>query len=1078
MKRLLLGLLCSVAATVSLHAQDNLPIDLLTGTAKINIPLFKIEEGGMSFPVSLSYSGQSVDIRSTSGWVGQNWSLSAEAMVSRELRGLPDDYLGSGGTDVRKGWLHGDMGTRIKNFIVNTDDDPATCVDEVANWTTLNTFSSNEDTEPDLFSVNAFGLSFQFYFDENKQPQVVPHRNVKITYTSDPTTSQINTIKVVDEMGQTFNFTAVENTTLSYSTTLDVANYLFVREVKSRSGTLGSLRHNTAWKLTSIVSPLNGTITFSYKAHPLQSWFMTSVLSKGPTFTFPFKIEGSWSGPLTINKGSTINLQVLEKIVTTAAEIRFISIANNDSSRTLSNIQLYERRFGTAEYVQEFELTRHKIYYIEYATGVGEDALAGTRTYLTSLKRKKGTLSQPPYQFEYNGYETLPSPSSRKKDNWGFFLDKPAYYDQTAEIGVLKKIIYPTGGYDLFLYEANDYLDNPSNATVQGAGVRVRKILSHDGISSAADMTKEFFYRRADGQSSGKLAYKGIRTFSTVRLANIFNTTRLRDVQLLVDAGAKSAPAEQYFVVTTDENINPATAVHGNVVAYAAVTVRTAGFGKSFYEFDLPAMKDDLTADNGAWNRSSVLLARPSTGSAACHEKSGIPVGPDVYPFPQNPNYDFARGLLRKVTDYNEAGVIVREANYEYQKLFGNGAGIRKIYGLSLEELPTYYFNGTAYVDSKMFLFSKYEINTDVIYKPSKITETVYHTADQLKKFQTITNLFYESTTHRELTKVSVVNSNLDESIVRYKYVNDYTVNAASTDIRANALNSMKVKHINSKIEEVKSLVSGGVEKTSQAALTTYKDNGGKVVALETLSFQSPDGSTTFTTSQTTAGPNSVLQYATGYNVDVVNTNIDAVGNVVESEGRNKVPQSVATGYGNTLPVISFMNARLVEVGFSDFETSTDVQFSYQTGNPTYTAGRTGAKALNFPFGASYKLVRSITGHTSLKDNFSIWIKAPSSGTLSLAFKNGSTNLITPVQIAFTASTEWKYYTATFNTNTLPASYTLELSTSVAITVDDVAIIQHTRILLVTPTRCLMVRLLRRIAAGLRDTINMMNGEG
>jgi hypothetical protein len=1039
MKRLLLGLLFSVAATVSLHAQDNLPIDLLTGTAKINIPLFKIEEGDMSFPVSLSYSGQSVDILSSSGWMGQNWNISAEAMVSRELRGLPDDFLGGGGNDVRKGWLHGDMGTRVKNFAINTDNDPATCADEVANWNALNTFSTDEDFEPDLFSVNAFGLSFQFYFDENKQPQVVPHRNVKIGYTTDPVTSQIKTIQILDELGQTFNFTAVETSTLTYSAELDVEDYCFVREFKSRSGAQRLLRFNTAWKLTSIVSPLNSTITFSYKPHSLGSSYIAGLFSRKPVFNYPMEINNEWFHPHPIKKGSSITLQVLEKIVTTSSEIRFVSYALMDSSRILTKVQFYERRSGTSQYVQEFNFARYESSYLEYDPLAGEDVVVGMRTYLALISHKVGALSKPPYQFEYNNFSALPDPGSRKKDEWGFFLDKPAYYDQTAETGVLKKVIYPTGGYDLFLYEANDYWDNATSATVQGGGVRVRKLLSHDGISSAADMVKEFFYRRPDGQSSGKLAYKGIRSFSTVRLNSVYNQTRLRDMQILVNAGTHTGPAEKYFVLKTDENINPATFVNGNVIAYSAVTVTTPGFGKTSYEFDLPAMTDDLTADNGAWNRSTVFLARPSTGTTACYDKGGIPVGADVYPFPKNPNYDFARGLLRKVTDYNEAGVIVRDTNYEYQKLFGNGAGIRKIYGLSLEELPTYYFNGTAYVDSKMFLFSKYEINTDVIYKPSKITETLYHTADQLKKFQTITNLFYESTTHRELTKVSVVNSNLDESIVRYKYVNDYTVNAASTDVRANALNSMKVKHINSKIEEVKSTITGGVEKTSKATLTTYKDIGGKIAVFEGLSFQSPDGSTTFTTSQTTAGPNSVLQYATGYSVDVVNTNIDAVGNVVESEGRNKIPQSVATGYGNTLPVISFMNARLGEVGFSDFETSTDVQFSYQAGNPTYTAGRTGAKSLNFPIGASYKLVRSITGHTSLKDNFSIWIKAPSSGTLSLAFKNGSTNLITPVQIAFTASTEWKYYTASFNTNTLPASYTLELSTSVAITVDDVA---------------------------------------
>lgn len=144
MKKSLL-ILCLFAGYASIA--QNTSVDLATGTLTLGIPLFSVHDGDVVLPGVINYSASGVRITDGDGWVGHNWSFSVEAAVTRSVRGLPDDYLGTG-TNLRKGWLHGDMGTRIKNFTFTNDNNPATCSDETANWTFLNGFGYYEDTEP------------------------------------------------------------------------------------------------------------------------------------------------------------------------------------------------------------------------------------------------------------------------------------------------------------------------------------------------------------------------------------------------------------------------------------------------------------------------------------------------------------------------------------------------------------------------------------------------------------------------------------------------------------------------------------------------------------------------------------------------------------------------------------------------------------------------------------------------------------------------------------------------------------------------------------------------------------------
>ena len=70
-----------------------MPVSLFTGTPSISIPLFTIETGAYSFPISLSYHASGIKVSQEASWVGLGWNLNVGGSISRSVRGR-DDFVG------------------------------------------------------------------------------------------------------------------------------------------------------------------------------------------------------------------------------------------------------------------------------------------------------------------------------------------------------------------------------------------------------------------------------------------------------------------------------------------------------------------------------------------------------------------------------------------------------------------------------------------------------------------------------------------------------------------------------------------------------------------------------------------------------------------------------------------------------------------------------------------------------------------------------------------------------------------------------------------------------------------------
>ncbi|MCG8326292.1 MAG: hypothetical protein MI974_01345, partial [Chitinophagales bacterium] len=80
----------------ALGKYTDIPVSYYTGVPNISIPIHTVKEGPLSLPVSLSYHASGIKVGEPASWVGLGWSLSAGGMIARTVQGIEDEGLGVG----------------------------------------------------------------------------------------------------------------------------------------------------------------------------------------------------------------------------------------------------------------------------------------------------------------------------------------------------------------------------------------------------------------------------------------------------------------------------------------------------------------------------------------------------------------------------------------------------------------------------------------------------------------------------------------------------------------------------------------------------------------------------------------------------------------------------------------------------------------------------------------------------------------------------------------------------------------------------------------------------------------------
>ena len=197
--------------------------DYSTGRVTVRIPLYTIRTASLTLPVSLTYTTGGIRTDQKNGIVGLGWTLEAEPLVSREVRGLPDE----------RSWLY-DKSNLVEQYERYRAK---------AGWGTC-------DLLEDFFHVRLPDLQAGFSLESSDCYSFVPR-----IFQDDPLRIELDAEKVTGGFRQGMTLASP-----------DGVHYCFGSDASSREETnlLNQYETVTSWKANSIISAEGDTIAFTY----------------------------------------------------------------------------------------------------------------------------------------------------------------------------------------------------------------------------------------------------------------------------------------------------------------------------------------------------------------------------------------------------------------------------------------------------------------------------------------------------------------------------------------------------------------------------------------------------------------------------------------------------------------------------------------------------------------------------------------------------------------------------------------------------------------------------------------------
>ncbi len=1027
-------------------AQHRVNVNTLTGTGIVSIPVTEIHKGGVSVPVSLAYYATGIKPKDVESTAGMGWNLQVGGQVSRQVRGLPDDCtVANDGTTSLLGWLNTPH-TNISSFNIGNDG-TAVCDNEVPDVNYINTnFSYNKDSEPDIFNLSAPGISGQFVFDASGNIKLLTYQDLKITYTRNTGTGVLGTaitsFTVTNDQGIKYVFSAVDDVTQTAVQKSGVSVTYFGSQFNQYK--LG-VKYYSSWHLTSVTDPNGNAVTLSYAQAPPRG-------GKDSTDLF---IAGSTTKTCQYTMNQVVNAQVVSIITNGTDQLNFTWSGNpHDIVMPDNNI-----KNGT-------DMT-----YIAGITGMGrtytftyrDDAYVRTgkpdyiRKFLDTYS-EAGCNSPVYYQFSYYGQSTsgpntttLPDSANVNIDYWGYAKASttgtliPSVYvnpsntaiprysnytypnslstDYTYTLGTtgrsadtskvytgsLATITTVNGGITRLVYESNDYLDVPSGNTMYGNGIRVKKIVDYDGISASHNISRNYTYLNpSTGKTSGKPVSLPVYAFTIPYTGTATggaywnNSTVLSAVDL------------------SDED---------HTIMYGYVRESSTGAGSTLTQYYVPATEWDNSATPGCvscstaeWAPVKNLVSRPSCTTALGSVISAV----HAYPFIPSSNYDLERGLVQKVSNYNDAGTLVAETNYTYQR---TGTPVN-ITGFRTED-----FNG-------LKAYNKYVLYTSAGELTRTESNKVYDSPTLAVSRQSTVTYVYASANHKLPTQIQTSNSDNSVLLTNNLYVKDYA-SSASGDTTTQALYEMKQRNMNALVESYSQVTKAGVTKVTSAKLTKYKlfSVGGNTFCQpsQSLSYVAPDGIASASFVPSTITSNTFAYESSKYIPQANYAAYDTKGILQSLDDNNRNVSGVITDWSSGKPVAAFKGATASQVVFNDFDSNSNGTSFVITGNYDGDFASNGSHS---GFAIGFGTTQGLTAGVSKKGGvnnyiFSAWLNTSTAGTFNIVLKTSANQTYTyPKTIAGNGA--WTYYEWSIPVSNMTATFTASLSCTVNVSVDDI----------------------------------------
>ncbi|MGG7667008.1 hypothetical protein, partial [Dyadobacter sp. BHUBP1] len=475
----------------SLTRYVDIPVSYYTGTANISIPIYTVQDGKITLPISISYHPSGIKVADEASQVGLGWALNAGGVISRTIMGEDDftlsRYFSPADNLPANSFPRANMqlGQAIPNNqsafnfdFYSQQSGPGPLALKVEDGT-------NNEYEPDIYNFNFAGYSGKFIITRTKEIIMNEKSDIRI--------------KMLE---------ANNGADISWEIkTPDGAIYLFNEKETFRYASGGS--SVSSWYLSQITSPEGATISLSYNVLANAFNYPQGAITetKGEFILDPTCSTGEPQGPIasrTIGRipPKYISTVYLNEITFQNGSVKFVFENRDDLSydKKLKTIEIYNKPGGVKTLFKAFDF--NYAYFdgtadVDYqATSDGSGSVSKRLKLLSLTEKSASGTSLRPHLFDYfegDNYTNLPAKTSFAQDHWGYYNGKqgnlsliPTFdvFNTSDEVRFhfgqmtgterdtdpnyikafsLKKITYPTGGYTEFNYEAHEYDVNNSN---------------------------------------------------------------------------------------------------------------------------------------------------------------------------------------------------------------------------------------------------------------------------------------------------------------------------------------------------------------------------------------------------------------------------------------------------------------------------------------------------------------------------------------------------------------------------------------------------------------------------------------
>lgn len=493
----------------------DMPVGTYTGIPNISVPLYTINVRDISLPISLSYHASGIRVEEEASWVGLGWALNSGGMVSRTVRGnddlakadnqgfvyspaIPEETLIEGSDPPA---------TMLPfNYVQDLCLGGIDAQPDVFNFSFLGYsgkfFLKRKETTTDPIEVVLASDHEKIlikYDEVNEKWSIMTKEGIKAIF---GTREYSNTVS--GEVQDPKN----PPSPLGWEIKEDIITSWYLDKLYSPSGEeitfeydipVGAAKPDYASRSIISISESHSVMAEYLDCNQIIELYGTPVgiTCEGPQN--PGTATGNpcanttrkYSGSMTV----TWNIY-LKRILFKNGEIRFVTSERDDIEAHYTSDHVFSkpRKLDRIEVYQKSQFLKSFNFAQTYYNGnVSASPYLYKRLKLDQVVESSGSLSKKPYVFSYIGDNTttstfLPPKNDAARDHWGLYngktgnntgaLGNPVFIpeltymgsdgimrtifgadresdEESAKLGILEKITFPTGGYTKIFYESH-----------------------------------------------------------------------------------------------------------------------------------------------------------------------------------------------------------------------------------------------------------------------------------------------------------------------------------------------------------------------------------------------------------------------------------------------------------------------------------------------------------------------------------------------------------------------------------------------------------------------------------------------